>query len=125
MSIISINLVVLRVPDLGVAERFYGALGLEFHRHAHGSGLEHCAADVGSSVFEIYPLAPKDNPTTSTRIGFTVTRIDETIASAIKVGGRVISAPKDSEWGKRAVLADPFEHRIELIETAKSKPHTA
>jgi predicted enzyme related to lactoylglutathione lyase len=28
----------------------------------------------------------------------------------------VISAPKDSDWGRRAVVADPDGHRIELLE---------
>lgn len=125
MPISSINLVVLRVPDLDTAVRFYSAIGLLFHRHAHGAGPEHCAAEIGKSVFEIYPLGPKDNPTTSTRVGFDVTNMDEAIALATQAGGRVVSSPKDSEWGRRAVLADPFEHRIELIERAEAKPENA
>ena len=30
--------------------------------------------------------------------------------------GAVLSPPKDSEWGRRAVVTDPDGHRVELLQ---------
>jgi lactoylglutathione lyase len=30
-------------------------------------------------------------------------------------GVQILSAAKDSEWGRRAVVADPDGHRVELV----------
>jgi hypothetical protein len=32
-------------------------------------------------------------------------------------GTRLVHTPQDSPWGRRAVIADPDGHRIELAET--------
>lgn len=113
-----LNLVVLRVTDLDQAETFYSALGLEFHRHAHGSGPEHLASAYGGLVFELYPATATQPVSTSTRIGFEVDDLDEAIAAVASLPGfRLISPPQDSEWGRRAVIADPDGHRIELTDS--------
>ena len=98
------------------ASAFYSRLGLEFSQHQHGSGPEHFAAELGSGVFEIYPLSPNGPSTLGTRIGFSVPSLDSTIAALADCPEAILSPPKDSEWGRRAVIADPDGHRIELLQ---------
>lgn len=45
MSTPRLNLIVLRVADIDRAAEFYRLLGVEFTKHAHGSGPLHYAAD--------------------------------------------------------------------------------
>jgi lactoylglutathione lyase len=116
MSNVTLNLVVLRSPNLEQAAAFYSRLGLQFTRHQHGSGPEHFAAEVAGGVFEIYPLAADGPSTLGTRIGFTVPSLDATIEALGEYSGTVVSSPKDSEWGRRAVVTDPDGHRIELLQ---------
>jgi predicted enzyme related to lactoylglutathione lyase len=116
MNPVSLNLVVLRSPDLPRAAEFYTCLGLQFTRHQHGNGPEHLAAELGGGVFELYPSPPDGPSTLGTRIGFSVPSLDATVATINEHGGTVISPPKDSQWGRRAVVADPDGHRVELLQ---------
>ncbi|PQO47666.1 VOC family protein [Blastopirellula marina] len=111
-----LNLVVLRSADLDVAEKFYCALGLQFDRHAHGKGPVHLASENAGQVFEIYPLGEHDAPTASARVGFVVPSVDDSYAALLAAGGKSVSPPKDSPWGRRAVVADPDGHRVELTQ---------
>lgn len=116
MNPITLNLVVLRSPDLPRAVAFYSRLGLQFARHRHGNGPEHFAAELGDGVFELYPLAP-DGPTTlGTRIGFSVPSLDAAVAAISDFPNAIVSPPKDSKWGRRAVVSDPDGHRVELLQ---------
>jgi hypothetical protein len=109
-----INLAVLRSPDIERAARFYQAMGLLFAKHRHGSGPEHYASEVNGLVFEIYPIGSAA-PTTSARIGFSVADVDSVVELLVDVGGEIVSAPRDSEWGRRAVMKDLDGHTIELV----------
>lgn len=110
-----VNLVVLRSGEIDRAVTFYNAMGLSFTKHRHGTGPEHYSSEVAGFVFEIYPLGSNQQPTTSARIGFSVDDVDSAIRSLEEAGGEVISTPKDSEWGRRAVLKDLDGHSVELI----------
>lgn len=116
MNQVALNLVVLRTPDLEGAERFYACLGLHFTRHRHGNGPEHLSAELGSCVFELYPLVPGEPSAFGTRVGFSVPLLDAAIAALKDYPTALISPPKDSPWGRRVVLADPDGHRVEVIE---------
>ena len=119
MSLPRINLIVLRVADLERAAAFYGLLGFQFVKHAHGSGPLHYSAAVNGVVFELYPATAEQGVSTSARIGFIVDEIDLLVAQlAAFPGAQLISPPRDSEWGRRAVVADPDGHRVELVATA-------
>lgn len=102
------NLVVLRSRDLDRAHSFYRALGLSFVRHSHGNGPVHLASESGRQVFEIYPLTEDAAPTSSTRVGFSVPSVDATYTSPLTAGGTSVTPPKDSRWGRRAVVVDPY-----------------
>ena len=120
MSDIQLNLVVIRASNVEQATAFYRLLGLDFVKHRHGNGLEHFACDLGTVVFEIYPRTSEAGSTTATRLGFRVASVNAAIAELEKRGVPVISPPKNSPWGWRAVVTDPDGHKVELTEL-KSK----
>ena len=122
MSVVSpmLNLLVLRSPDIDRAIVFYRELGLSPVKHSHGSGPEHCAMEHGEFVFELYPLSSKQTSTESSRVGFRVDGIDELVVCLAEIGATVISSPRDSEWGRRAVLKDLDGHSVELIQSIRS-----
>jgi lactoylglutathione lyase len=109
------NLVVIRCSDLAQSRRFYEALGLRFDVERHGSGPEHFSADVGGVVFELYPRGTGP-ASTGVRIGFRVPSLAAAVRAAQDCGAKVVSPPTEGPWGLRAVLADPDEHRVELVE---------
>ena len=117
MDDIALNLVVLRTTDIFRAAEFYSRLGLKFTRHQHGTGPEHFAAELGSSVFELYPLVPDGPSTLGTRVGFRVASLDATLAALSDYPDAIVSPPKDSPWGRRAVITDPDGHRVELLQS--------
>jgi len=90
-------------------------MGLLFTKHAHGKGPEHYSSEVTGFVFEIYPLTATSEPTTSTRIGFNVDNVDNLVPSLSALGAEIVSPPKDSEWGRRAVMKDLDGHTVELL----------
>lgn len=117
MSNITLNLVVLRSPDIGRAAAFYARLGLRFSQHHHGSGPEHFAAELPGGVFELYPLSSDGQSTLGTRIGFRVPSVDAALAALRDYPGAILTPATDSEWGRRAVVADPDGHRVELVQS--------
>ncbi len=112
-----LNLIVIRVANLERAGEFYALLGLGFERHTHGKGPEHLAAEDQGMVFELYPASEKQPVSSSTRIGFAVEDVDALFQVLTAVpGAKSVAEPQDSEWGRRAGVADPDGHRIELTE---------
>jgi predicted enzyme related to lactoylglutathione lyase len=116
MTAARLNLLVLRVADIERSAAFYSLLGLAFVRHAHGAGPSHYACERDGFVFELYPATPQQPVSASVRIGFAVVDVDAAVAQLCSVAGaKLVSPPADSEWGRRAVVADPDGHRIELV----------
>jgi lactoylglutathione lyase len=113
---VSLNLVVFTASNLDLAVKFYSSLGLKFSEHQHGHGPKHFAADLGGCVFELYPLAPDAQSSAGTRVGFRVPSLAATLDALSQFPNCVVSPPKNSPWGLRAVLKDPDGHRVELIE---------
>src|SRR5690349_9833084 len=115
MSSLRLNLVVLRSSDIVRAAAFYSCLGLQFSQHRHGNGPSHYACELpGGGVFELYPLSADGKSTLGTRVGFCVPSLDAALAALKDHADAVIAPATDSEWGRRAVVADPDGHRIEL-----------
>ena len=116
MANIALNLVVLRSADIDRTAAFYSRLGLEFSRHRHGTGAEHLAAETLGSVFELYPLGVDGKSTPGTRIGSRVPSVDAVIAALADLPGTLVVPAANSEWGRRAVVADPDGHRVEIVQ---------
>jgi predicted enzyme related to lactoylglutathione lyase len=116
---VCLNLVVIRAADLDRSAGFYGRLGLTFECHRHGQGPEHLASQIGEVVFEIYPAKEVTDRRESVRIGVAVEDVDALVRTMTESGGTIVSLPSDSPWGRRAVVADPDGHRVEI--TARSR----
>ena len=52
---------------------------------------------------------------TPVRLGFQIPAVDETLDLLRKGGTRIISEPKDTRWGRRAVVEDPSGNGVELM----------
>ena len=124
MSTSHLSLVVLRVRDPDAVARFYGALGIDFREERHGDGPRHFAGYVGEALIEIYPAESDDDSTRRARIGFMVPDVDRFSADLVAVGGTLVTAAKDTSWGRRAVLRDPEGHTVEITQTAKPEAGT-
>src|ERR1043165_7871623 len=97
MSNITLNLVVLRSPDVARAAAFYTRLGLQFSQHRHGNGPEHFAAELPTGVFELYPLSPDGPSTRGTRIGFQVPSLDAALAALSDYPDAIVTPARDSD----------------------------
>src|SRR6266498_3293777 len=106
----TLSLLVLRTAKLEATLAFYRALGMEFVQEQHGSGPAHYSCQLGGTVVEIYPgsdgTAPPRQSGGATMLGFRVASVDATVATLQQLGAEVVTAPKDSPWGRRAVVAD-------------------
>ena len=114
MTLPRLNLIVLRAADPARLLSFYTALGLVFERHRHGSGPEHHACESGGMVFEIYPATAASGAARGIRLGFAVEDVQRSVEVLLQEGAVLVSPPKDSPWGLRAVLEDPEGHRLEI-----------
>lgn len=59
---ITLNLVVLRSPDITRAAAFYSRLGLHFSKQRHGAGPEHYAAELPGAVCSSFIQSPTEHP---------------------------------------------------------------
>ena len=104
------TLIVLRCADLDAARSFYEALGAHFVEEKHGEGPRHYAATLACMTLELYP----GEADVGTRVGFAVADVDATVSRLQALGASVRAAPKDSPWGRRAVVLDPDGRSVEL-----------
>ena len=117
MAVSSLKLLVLRSPQLDRLRTFYRLLGIDFAEERHGSGPLHFAGRIGDTIFELYPLGSEGGSADSTlRLGFSVTDLAETMRSLEATGVTIMSEPKPSAWGQRAVVRDPDGRAVELYE---------
>lgn len=115
MNQITLNLIVIRTKDLEISKRFYETLGICFSYEQHGNGEKHLSAVLLGIVFEIYPRSNVLH-TSAVRLGFRVSSVDKVIEDLEENEVVVLSSPRDSQWGRRAVILDPDGHKIELID---------
>ncbi len=108
-----VSLLVLQAKEIESTREFYSLLGLDFVAEKHGPGPRHYAATLGSLVFEIYPCGTE--PVSPTRFGFRVTELDATLNLLRQHAAKIISEPKPTPWGRRAVVEDPDGNRVELL----------
>ena len=121
MTLPFLNLVMVRSADPDRSAEFYRLLGLAFTKHQHGSGAEHYACEEGPVVFEIYPRGTGEG-SSATRLGFRVASLDAVIGALGATGAPVLTPPSQTEWGYRAVVADPDGYKVELLELRVEEP---
>ena len=113
----NLKLLVIKTLRMQELRRFYETLGCEFVEEQHGRGPLHLAAEIGEAVFEIYPLPNKTSPVdTTTRLGFDVTDLDGVVDKLKTEHSEIVTAAKETAWGKRAVVRDPDGRSVELYQ---------
>ncbi len=124
MSRPALNLVVLRAANLEISLKFYQSLGLEFVQEQHGNGPIHYSCEIGSTVIEIYPgkpgTAPDRKNAGATTIGFQVENLDAVVKTLEDNRISILTAPQESQWGRRAVVQDPDGRAVELSQSNRS-----
>jgi predicted enzyme related to lactoylglutathione lyase len=111
---VSLRLLVLKTHDVDRLLRFYESLGISFAEEKHGGGPVHFAGTLGETVFELYPLPADGAVDASTRLGFSVGRVDAIMEALDAAGGRVLRPAKQTSRGYMAVVADPDGRSVEL-----------
>ena len=110
-----IKLIVIRTNALEALVGFYALLGMRFEHHRHGNSPYHYSANIGATVFEIYPLAKGQvEPDRHLRLGFSLTDFDGVVAELVHKGVHFHLAPAPSDFGWMAVVEDPDGRKVEL-----------
>lgn len=117
MGNVTLLLVVLKTRQVDALQKFYGSLGIELAQEQHGKGPIHFAGQIGDAVLEVYPLAEDDIPADgTTRLGFAVEKVTEVVQTLQAFGTPVVTEPKATPWGFRAVVRDPDGRAVELYQ---------
>jgi hypothetical protein len=114
---VSLALLVLKTRQLEGLRRFYAALGIDLRQEQHGTGPVHYAGQVGDTVLELYPLSGDGRGDDQTRIGFKVPTVTGAVEALEALGVPVVTRPRMTEWGLRAVVRDPDGRAVELSQS--------
>jgi len=106
-----IDCLALPVPDLDAGVAFYASLGHELKWRAPGSA----AFSLPNSNAELIVMT--DRPVRETDI--TVHSVEEAVRRFEAAGGRVVEGPFDIAIGRCAVVADPFDNLLVLLDNSK------
>ena len=115
------------VDDLEKAVRFYtSALGMRIGRRFGGGGIELVGAEVPIYLLVAAPgTAPFHGAAvrrdysrhwTPVHLDFSVEDLEAEVARAVAAGARLEVPIEQHEYGKLAVLADPFGHGLCLLQ---------
>ena len=112
---VSLRLLGLMTLHLHRARLFYEAVGIRLVEERHGGGPVHYSGQVGVTTIEVYPW-PEDGPIldTSVRLGFEVDDLGRVLGSLKRVGAPVVTEPRMTPWGYRAVVKDPDGRAVEV-----------
>jgi lactoylglutathione lyase len=120
MNAPALSLVVLRTAKMDATRQFYHTLGLQLNQEQHGAGPVHFSCASGNTILEIYPAAdgtaPERKSGGATMLGFSINSLDVLLSVLKSQATPVIGEPKDSPWGRRAVVLDPDGRAVELSE---------
>lgn len=112
----TISLIVLKSKDIEKLKDFYQLLGLDFIKEKHGKGAEHYACQIGNIVFELYPLKAEKEADTTTRLGFEVEDLENTVNVLQAQEYQIVSPAKTTEFGYSAVVKDSEGRSVELYQ---------
>lgn len=118
---VSLSLMVLRSANIDALLLFYQLLGIEFTQEQHGKGPIHYSSQIDNFAMEIYPgelgTAPDRKQSGATMLGFQVDDLDSVFRELSQRGVTAVSAPKETAWGRRAIVLDPDGRSVELSES--------
>jgi predicted enzyme related to lactoylglutathione lyase len=108
----------LRTPDIGRATQFYAdVLGLGAAENPLTSGAYTTLSAGGRRIAGVAP--PLEEAPPHWNVYFNVVDVEESMALADALGGKVITPPFDAEEGGRvAVLTDPHGGMFSLLQSA-------
>lgn len=106
-----IDCLALPVPDLDAAIEFYSALGHKLKWRAP----ESAAFRLPDSTAELIVMT--DRAVRETDI--TVKSVDEALEQFVAAGGRLVNGPFDIPIGRCAVVADPWDNLLVLLDNTK------
>ncbi len=108
-----VDCLALRVADLDDGLAFYEQLGHELlWRTATGVGLR-----LPDSEAELVLQTERPGPETD----LTVENVGQAIERFVAAGGRVVVAPFDITIGRCAVVADPWDNHLVLLDNSKGR----
>ena len=108
-----VDCLALRVADLDDGLAFYERLGHELlWRTAAGVGLR-----LPDSEAELVLQTERPGPETD----LTVENVGQAIERFVAAGGRVVVAPFDITIGRCAVVADPWDNHLVLLDNSKGR----
>lgn len=111
---ISLNLLVLKCNNIVESRVFYEKLGVKFKREKHGNGIEHLAAEMGSLIFELYPLRDNEKPD-NCRLGFSTKLLADLSDDLVHDENIPIVKPLTESNGRLVlVVKDPDGRTIEI-----------
>jgi len=132
LTVRALSLIMLRTHDLDRSRRFYEAIGLRFFLSRYGNGPSYIHGPVPPDAPVILNLktdgipppntcleiqeVKRDQPIAPQQIGFFVGSVDAAADAAIEAGGVLLTPAADWPYGRRAAVADPDGHRVELSE---------
>jgi hypothetical protein len=112
---VALRLLVIKARQLEPARAFYQALGIRLVEERHESGPVHYAGQVGATVIEVYPQADQaPAPDASVRLGFDVANLDGVLESLQSLGTPVVTGPRMTPRGYRALVRDHDGRAVEL-----------
>ena len=101
------------MPDLDGAIAFYGSLGHELlWRTATGAGLRLPESDAELVLQTERPMQETD---------LTVESVEQAVVTFTEAGGRVVVPPFDIPIGRCAVVADPWDNHLVLLDNTKGR----
>ena len=108
-----IDCLALRVTDLGSAIEFYGSLGHEvLWRTETDAGLR-----LPDSEAELVLQTQRPAPETD----ITVEEVPAAVDRFVAAGGRVVVEPFDIAIGRCAVVADPWDNHLVILDNSKGR----
>jgi hypothetical protein len=112
----SLTLLVLKTLQTANLLAFYRTIGIDLVEEQHGRGPLHHSAQLGNTVLELYPAQDAHAVNSATRLGFTLAHLAEVIETLRSASTPIVSEPKTTEWGTRAVVRDPEGRTVELYQ---------
>ena len=109
-----LNYLVLKSSSLSRSEDFFFTMGMCFGKD-HSSNSESYFYCCNHITIELQSLAPGDSSTSGLTFGLLIDAIDEYLPELVEKGATIITAPHDTDIGRKATISDPDGHIINLL----------